>query len=171
MACCLCLGLAGQCRRAPAGAARPIRLPGALQPIVRFQPPPDGLLTEAGLDRYVRVRRASKGRSDEEAARAVGVDPEEFAWVRARVVEATVALEGKRIRAASEETFARTLAALRQTRASVKEKETLRSIDEQIAGLERERASLRRPESLPVSVAANAKRVAARRAELDSVSP
>src|SRR6266542_2750923 len=84
--------------------------------IIRFQPPADGLLTDAQIDRYVRVRRAARGvgkpegprtppleptprlRFDEEAARAVGVDPEEFVWVRARIVEALVALDTSQVR-------------------------------------------------------------------------
>ena len=42
--------------------------------VTRFQPPADGLLTDAQLGRYARVRRAaSRGRSDGDSARAVGV--------------------------------------------------------------------------------------------------
>ncbi len=139
--------------------------------MIRFRPPADGLLSNGQLDLYVRVRRAAHGRSDEDAARAVGADPEEFSWVRARIVEALVTLDTRRVRATAEETYARTLAALNETRKSVKDKDTLRTIDEQIAGLEKERASWKRAEALPAAVASNAARVAARRAEIDAVWP
>jgi hypothetical protein len=139
--------------------------------VFRFRPPPDGLLTKTRLDLYIRVRRAARGRSDEEAARAVGIDPEEFTWVRARVVEALVALDTRRVRAASEETYARTILALNETRKNVKDRETLRTLDEQLAGLEKERASWRPLEPVPPAVGANSAIVAARRAEIDTVSP
>ena len=48
-------------RRRPRAAGRP-------EP--RFQPPADGLLTDAQLDRYLQVRRAAGAGSDAEAARA-----------------------------------------------------------------------------------------------------
>src|SRR5512141_1841349 len=78
--------------------------------IIRFQPPADGLLTDAQIDRFVRVSRAARGRSGEEAARAVGVDPEEFGWVRARIVEALVALDTSQLRSSAEATYTRTIA-------------------------------------------------------------
>lgn len=139
--------------------------------IVRFQPPADGLLSEAQIDRYIRVRRAARGRSGEEAARAVGVDPEEFGWVRARIVEALVALDTSQLRSAAEATYTRTIASLRESAGSVKDKETLRRMEEQIAGLERERGSLKGGDKPPTAVAANARRVAARRAEIESERP
>ncbi len=148
--------------------ARPLPVGGRL---TRFRPPADGMLTEPQIDRYVRVRRASKGRSGREAAQAVGVDPEEFAWVRGRILEALVALDTRRVRSAAEETYARTLASLRETRKSARTPETARAIDEQVAGLERERASFGKLEPLPADVEVNARRIAARRAEVESVSP
>ena len=138
-----------------------------LQVRLGFQPPADGVLTAAQIDRYVRVRRAAKGRPDPEAARAVGVDPDEFAWVRARVDEALLEADRRRIRAASDEVYAKTIAGLRETRKAVKDAREARGVDEQIAGLEKERAALRRPEEVPPSVMANSKRVAARRAEIE----
>jgi hypothetical protein len=138
-----------------------------LQVRIGFQPPADGLLTDAQLDRYVRVSRAAKGRSHEDAARAVGVDPDELAWVRARVDEALLEADRRRIRASADEVYGKTIATLRETRKSVKDEKEGRALDEQIAGLERERAVLRKAEPVPPSVAANAKRVAARRTELE----
>jgi len=152
---------------APKGEAPKAVLPG-IRPVLRFRPPADGLLTDGQLDRYVRVRRATRGRSEEEAARAVGVDPEELAWVRARVVEALVFLDTVQVRGAAEGTYARTIAAVREAAKSVKNPETLRRLNEQIALLERERASLKSPEAPSAAVAANARRVAARRADLET---
>ncbi|MGH9315954.1 MAG: hypothetical protein ACRD1P_02445, partial [Thermoanaerobaculia bacterium] len=77
----------------------------------------------------------------------------------------------RRVRAASEETYARTLAALNETRKSVQDADTLRTLDEQIAGLERERTLWRPLEPVPPATAANAALVAARRAEIEAVSP
>jgi len=151
----------------PKGEAPKTVLPG-IRPVLRFRPPADGLLTEGQLDRYIRVRRAARGRSEEEAARAVGVDPEELAWVRARVVEALVSLDTAQVRGAADGTYARTIAAVKEATKSVKDGETRRRLNEQIALLERERASLRPPEAPPAPVAANARRVAPRRADLET---
>lgn len=140
-------------------------------PVIRFRPPADGFLTNAQLDLYIRVRRAARGRADEDVARAAGGDPEQFSWVRARIVEALVSLDTRRVHAAAEESYGRAIAALNETRKSVKDRDTLRSLDEQIAGLEKERASRRRPEPVPPALAANAALVATRRAEIDAFSP
>jgi hypothetical protein len=117
------------------------------------------------------VRRAARGRSEEEAARAVGADPEELAWVRSRVVEALVFLDTAQVRSASEGTYTRTIAAVKEAVKSVKDRETLRRLNEQIAQLERERASLKPPEAPPAAVAANARRVATRRADVETARP
>ena len=158
------------CRRSEARAPGKAVLP-AIPSIVRFQPPADGLVTDAQLDRYARVRRAARGRTEEEAARAVGVDPQEAAWVRARVVEAIVYLETSQVRASADGTYARTIASLREAAKSAKDRETLKKLEEQIALLEKERAGLRAPDSPAPSVAANARRIAPRRQELDAGSP
>jgi hypothetical protein len=146
------------------------RLDAAAAAAVRFRPPADGVLTDAMLDRFVRVRRAAKGRGEAEAAGAIGADPDEVAWVRARVDEALIEADARRVRTSSDEVYGRTLASLRETRKSVKDAPTARSIDEQIAGLERERVTLRRPSNVSASVAANARKVAARRMELEGPS-
>jgi hypothetical protein len=133
-----------------------------------FTPPADRLLTDPHLDLYVKVRRAARERSESDAARALGVDPDEFARVRARIVEALVALDESRVRRAAAETYARTIASLRQTLRSVRDAQTARTVEAQIAGLERERAGMRARGPLPVDIAANARKVAARRAELEA---
>ena len=155
------------CRREKAALARAAGSTGPLLSL-KFVPPPDGLLTDRHLDLYVKVRRAARDRSESDAARALGRDPDEFAWVRARIVEALVALDESRVREASAETYARAIASLRQTLRSVRDASTARTIESQIAGLERERAGMRRADPLPPGLAANARKVAARRAEVEA---
>ena len=162
---------AGACKRATPGKGTSEAGVARIPVIIRFQPPADGLLTDAQIDRYVRVRRAARGRSDEEAARAVGVDPEEFGWVRARIVEALVALDTSQLRSSAEATYARTIASLRESAKSVKDRETLHRMEEQIAGLERERGSLKAGDKPPAALAANARRVASRRTEIEAARP
>jgi hypothetical protein len=155
------------CRRERAAGKRAAASSVPLLPL-KFEPPRNGLLTDRHLDLYVKVRRAARDRSESDAARALGVDPDEFAWVRARIVEALVALDESRVREASAETYARTIASLRQTLQSVRDASTARTIESQIGGLERERAGMRRPDPLPPALAANTQKVAARRAELEA---
>ena len=163
-----CAAIACGKAEAPAAGKPVVALPALVR---HFTPPANGLLTEAELDRYVSVRRAARGRTEADAARALGVDPDEHAWVRARVVEALTALDERRVRAASAETYARTVAQLHETRKSVRDPETAKSIDEQIAGLERERAAWKKPAPLPPPVAANLRRVEKRRAEIEASLP
>jgi len=155
------------CRREKAALTRAAGSTGPLLSL-KFVPPPDGLLTDRHLDLYVKVRRAARDRSESDAARALGIDPDEFAWVRARIVEALVALDESRVREASAETYARAVASLRQTLRSVRDPSTARTIESQIAGLERERGGMRRADPLPPGLAANARKVAARRAEVEA---
>lgn len=158
------------CRRerpgAPTPKSRAAEVAAALRP--RFEPPPNRLLTERHLDVYMKVRRAARDRSEADAARALGIDPDEFAWVRARIVEALVALDEAHVRQESSETYARTIASLRQTLKSVRDPETARTIEGQIAGLERERSGMKPSGPLPDDVAANARKVSGRKAELEA---
>jgi hypothetical protein len=166
--CLLSCGRGGPSSRSEPGKAAVV--PG-LPAITRFRPPDNGLLTDAEVERYVRVRRAARGRSEEEAARAVGVDLEELAWVRSRVVEALVFLDTAQVRTGAEATYARTIASLKEAVRNVKDRETLRRMNEQIALLERERANLKAPEAPPAAVAANARRLAPRRSDLEASRP
>ena len=165
------VGAAGGCGKGDSAAGRLTRVARAsearLLARAGFQPPADGLLTDAQIDRYVKVRRAAKGRSDEDAARAVAVDPNEFAWIRSRVIEAQLEADRRRVRTASDEVYGKTIASLRETRRAVHDAPTGRSLDEQIAGLERERATLHKAEPVLPAVAANSRKVAARRSELE----
>lgn len=134
-----------------------------------FEAPADRRLTARHLDLYVKVRRAAKDRSEADAARALGIDPDEFAWARARIIEALVAQDETRVRDAATGTYDRTIASLRKTLESVRDRETARTIQSQIAALERERAGMRRPDPLPADIAANARLVGSRRAELEAL--
>ncbi len=158
---------ASACRQAkptaPDAGSAPI---GLLPP--RFETPADGLLTDRHLELYGKVRRAARERSESDAARALGVDPDELAWVRARIVEALVALDASRVREASAQTYVRAIASLRTTLKSVRDPGTARTVESQIAALERERAGMRRADPLPAALAANTRKVAARRSELEA---
>ena len=171
-----CIGLAALvavaagCRKEEAARQRVAAL-ARIESLARFRPPADGQLTDAQIDRYLRVRRAARGRAEADAARAAGVDPEEYSWTRARIIEALVALDTRKVKTAAEETYAKTIASLKQARQAARDREAQRTLDEQIAGLERERASLKQPEALPSWVTANAKRAAPRRAEIEALSP
>jgi hypothetical protein len=160
------------CRRSPqepGGVERPSA--AALERLAigpRFQPPADGLLTDAMIDRYARIRAASRSwPAEAETARGFGVTSEELAWVQARVVEALVALDSHRLRNASEEVYNRAIASLKRTRDSARDRETLKALNDQIAALEKEKASLKSLDALPASILANSRRVAPRRAELE----
>ncbi len=167
--------LAG-CRRLEDRAASPPPAPppiaaGRLLPALRFKPPADGLLTEEQVDRFLRVRRAAKGRTDLEAAHALGIPAEEIAWTRARLVEALTALEDRRVKESSAEVYTRAAATLREARQSTRDPERARTLEEQIAILERTSVELRRAETPPAALAANMRRLASRRAEIESLAP
>ena len=155
-------------REKPRPPAATGRVAGLLS--AHYQPPPDGLLTDRHLDLYGKVRRAARDRSESDAARALGVDPDEFAWVRSRIVEALVALDSSRVRDASAQTYTHAIASLRETLRKVRDPKTARTMEAQIAALERERAGMRRSDPLPAALAANTRKVAARRAELEAVA-
>jgi len=160
-------------RKPSVDTARAIRnLPGAsLLPTPAFRPPADGILTGEQVDRLLRVRRAAKGRTDSEAARALGISPEEIAWTRVRVIEALVALDERRVRDSSAEAYAKTIATLRSARSGVTNAERVKALDEQIATLERERATFRNVETPGPALTANMRMVAGRRAEIEPLAP
>jgi hypothetical protein len=143
----------------------------ALHLVPRFRPPSDGVLTDAQLDRFLRVRRAAKGRTDAENARALGIPEDEFAWTRARIVEVLVALDDRKVRDGLSETYARALTQLREARQSTRDPSHLAELEQQIAALEKERAGLRREEAAPPALGRNIQRVSARRAEIEAVAP
>ncbi len=139
--------------------------------LLRFRPPADGLLTDAQLDAFLRVRKAAGRRTEAEAASALGADPLEIAWVRARIVEALQVLEAARVTDAALESYAGAIARLREARRSERDARTAARLDVEIAGLERERASLRRGAAPAAAAAKNAARAAPRRTELLALGP
>ncbi len=162
---------AAACNRSEPSRLDPVRaLRSRVEP--RFRTPPDGRLTESQIDAYLKVRRAVRGTaSDAEAAHGLGVDPAEFDWVRARIIEALSALDSRKVAEAGIEAYTRALASLRQARDAAGDPRTAAKLDAEIAATERERALLRRPDPVPPAVAVNAVRVAARRAEIESLGP
>jgi hypothetical protein len=117
------------------------------------------------------VRRAARGRTERDTARALGLDPTEFTWVEARVIEALVALDARRVRAGAAETYARAVASLRQTRQRARDPATAAALDAQIAAMEREWGTVRRTETLTPALADNVRRVAGRRVEIAALGP
>ena len=62
-------------------------------------------------------------------------------------------------------------ASLKQARESIRDKEPARTLNEQIATLEKERASLKALDSGTPELVANARRISGRRAEIDATRP
>lgn len=167
-ACVAGLSACSRTERASAEAVRAVR--SRLEP--GFQPPADARLTDAQIDMYLRVRRAM-GDADTgaEAATRLGASPAEFDWVRARIVEALLALDSRQATAASHESYGRAIATLQEARRGALDAPSANRVEREIAALERERQTLRRPDPLNAVVAANAARIEKRRAEIESPVP
>ena len=136
----------------------------------RFAPPADGLLTDAQIDAFLRVQRAAGRRPPSDVAEGMGVDPVEFAWVRARIAEGLAALETKQVSDAALESYAAAVGRLRETRRTIRDSKAAARLDAEIAALDRERATLGGP--LPATAASrNGARLASRRTELVRVGP
>ena len=164
------LVLLSGCKRVERPRLDPV---GAFNRVARpvFVPPSDGLLTPGHIDLFLKVRASSRGGTVGEALASSGADVGEFTWVRARIQEALMALEADRIAAASSESYARGIAAVREARKAARDAKTAARLDAQIAALERERATLRRPNAGIASVSKNAVLVARRRAEIEAAGP
>jgi hypothetical protein len=116
------------------------------------------------------VKRSAGRRPPADVAEEGSLDPAEFAWVRARIAEALLALDARQVSEGAGETYAAALARLRETRRSTRDAKTAARLDAEIGALERERAALRRP--VPASPASkNAALVAPRRGELERLDP
>ncbi|HTY41395.1 MAG TPA: hypothetical protein VMH79_05935 [Thermoanaerobaculia bacterium] len=171
----LILGLAAAiaaapaCRKLEEGQRDAVQ---ALRARVRpaFRPPADGLLTDAQIDLFLRVRRAAGRRPPSEAAAELGADPAEFAWVRARITEALLALDARQTGDAAFEAYGPALARLRETRRSTRDAKAAARLDAEIATLEKERAAIRRSDPASAAVR-NAARLGPRRAELERAGP
>jgi hypothetical protein len=160
--------LAG-CRRFEPRRLDPVRaLRSRVAP--RFRAPSDGLVTEAQIQTYLTVRRAAGSASDTDAARALKLDPAEFLWVRARLIEALMALDGQEVIGPAIESYTRAIATLREARLMEKDARAAARLDAEIATLERERGSLHSPDA-GRGVAVNAARARPYRAAIESVGP
>jgi hypothetical protein len=159
------------CKPSEPGGLDPVRaIRSRVEP--NFRAPADGRLTDAQIDAYLKVRRAVDGTvSDAEKARGLGVDPAEFDWVRARIIEALSALDSRKVAEAGLEPYTRGIASLREARVAAGDPRTAARLDTEIAAMERERALLRKPDPLPPAAVANAARVAPRRAQIESLGP
>ncbi len=96
------------------------------------------------------------------------MDPAEYAWVRARIQEALLALDADRVAAASSEGYARAIAGVREARRSTRDPKIAARLDAEIATLERERASLRKTGPASGSLQRNAALVSPRRAQIEA---
>lgn len=161
----LALVSTGACRKLESRDLDAVRALRA-RALPHFRPPADGVVTDAQLNAYVKLRRAAGNRPEVEAVAALGADPAEIAWVRARITEALLALDAKQVTDTVSESYVSAIARLRETRRSERDPKTATRLDAEIAGLERERAALRKGEGPGSAVAKNAARIAPRRAEL-----
>jgi hypothetical protein len=162
----LLFSLAGACRK-----IEPPRLDavqGRLAP--RFAPPASGEITPAQIDLYLRVRRAARRGSDIEAARALGVDPVEFVWVRGRVLEALAWLDARRVQEGAAEAWTRSSAVLREARRESHDARTSARLDAEIAAIQKESAGVRRSDPGLAAGQRNGELVARRRGEIDAVA-
>ena len=161
-------GACGRGEKRPEEAVRAVRqrLEG------RFVPPADGRLTDAQIDMFLRVRKAAVTEgSDSEAATRLAVSPAEFDWVRARIVEALLALDSRQATSAVFDAYGHAIEALREARRGAVDRASAAKVEGEIAALERERATLRRPDPLAAVVAANSAKVEKRRAEIEAATP
>jgi hypothetical protein len=156
---------AGACRKLESRDLDAVRALRA-RALPRFRPPTDGVVTDAQLDADVKLRRTAGNRPEAEAVAAVGADPAEIGWVHARIAEALLALDAKQVTETVSESYGAAIARLRETRRSERDPKTAARLDAEIAGLDRERATLRKGEGPGPAVARNAARIAPWRAEL-----
>ena len=179
----LALG-AGACREAPSGgsADRGARRP-ALTEREAYRPPADAILTVAQIEAFLKVREATvrsysspgaraplEGEegisgatlaraSEMRAARQLAVPPEEYLWVRERILEAEAAAITAKLNADVLALLDKTLASLRARRPSAPDDASRKLLDEQIASFEAEAVRVRREagEKEPEAIRANLK--------------
>ncbi|HTS02746.1 MAG TPA: hypothetical protein VMN04_09495 [Thermoanaerobaculia bacterium] len=167
---------------APPSAA-PLPRAGASRDV--YRPPADGRVTPAQVETYLGVldrvrldRKAGKTPApsdpltsvppDLAAARARGVNTEEFLWVKERVLEAEAAAMTARMNASVLAMLERTLADLKARKADAADEGSRKLIAEQAANFEAEAERVRREsrEKEPDSVRANIRTLEPFRARL-----
>jgi hypothetical protein len=150
-----------------------------------YRPPADGRVTGPQVEMYLsildRVRLDLRGAkptpagdplttvpADVAAARARGVNVEEFLWVKERVLEADAAAMTVRLNAAALALVEKTLSDLKARRADAADEGSRKLLAEQTAQFESEAERIRRESKLrePDSVRANMKTLEPFRARL-----
>ncbi len=164
-------------------SAAPLQRPGASRDV--YRPPADGRVTPQQVETYLGVvdrvrldRKAGKVPpssdpltsvpADVAAARARGVNTEEFLWVKERVLEAEAAAMTAHLNASVLSMLDRTLADLKARKADAPDEGSRKLVAEQIANFEAEAERVRREsrEKEPDSVRANMKTLEPFRARL-----
>lgn len=161
-----------------------------------YRPPADALLTAAQIESFLEVRdatirsysapgaraplegeegisRATQARAAEmRAARQLGVSPEEYLWVRERILEAEAAAITTKLNADVLALLEKTLSSLRGRRATAPDEASRRLLDEQLASFEAEAVRVRREaaEKEPESVRANLKLLGPYRPKISATS-
>lgn len=139
------------------------RGPGAAARPRAYMPPADGRLTESQVAKYVaflqnRARLSpaeadSEGESridrEAEAARSLGVNPDEIRWIGQKVLEARIRIAEKEAQRRNLDTYRATVVSLRKALDASTDPATRSTVSRQIGELEKESAeierSLRRP--------------------------
>ena len=192
----LALG-AGACREAPSGGSAD---GGARRPALTereaYRPPADAILTVAQIEAFLKVReatvrsysspgaraplegeegisRATLARASEmRAARQLAVPPEEYLWVRERILEAEAAAITAKLNADVLALLDKTLASLRARRPSAPDDPSRKLLDEQIASFEAEAVRVRREagEKEPEAIRANLKVLGPYRQKISAIA-
>lgn len=188
---------AGACRDGSSGESRQdeTRRP-ALSEKEGYRPPADAILTAAQVEAFLKVReatvrtfsspgepvplegeegisRATLARAAEmRAARRLTVPPEEYLWVRERILEAEAAAATAKLNADVLALLDRTLASLRDRRPSAPDEASKQLLDEQIASFEAEAVRVRREagEKEPEAIRANQKILAPYRPRISAIA-
>jgi len=161
-----------------------------------YRPPADAVLTPSQVELFLRVREATvralsspakpappggeegisgatEARASEiRAARELAVPVEEYLWIRERVIEAEAAATTAKLNADVLSLLERTLASLRERRASAPDDASRQLLDEQVASFEAEAVRVRREagEPEPPSIRANLKVLGPYRQKISAIA-
>jgi hypothetical protein len=137
----------------------------------RYEPPEGGGLAAAQVERYVAIQEkyvrrlragteaasASDPSLDERVAREEGLDPEEYLWIRGRVLDALLARRNERMGSSLSEFLRRDKADLERSLSGAKDPKTRALLEEQIRTIDGElaKASEREKPVADAALAAN----------------
>lgn len=149
-----------------------------------YMPPADGRLTDAQVAKYVaflqnRARLTSgdpdlesdsRSDRDAEAARSLGVNPDEIRWIGQKVLDARIRIGEKEAERRNLETYRATIASLKKALDASTDPATRSTVFRQMTELERESAEIERSLRRPTErvLASNQALVLHYRIELDS---